>query len=504
MLRNKWPRIMIGAAGMYIEVLLSAFAIFIWRYTDQGLLHNLALNIFFVTTITTVIFNANPLMRFDGYYMMSDFLEIPNLRPKADKLLRESFAWYCLGIESKPDPFMPETGKVWFITFAIAAGIYRWFIVIAITVFLYTVLKPYGLQSIGATLAVVSISTILFSMVSNLYKMITAPRIEPMSKPKIAFSLTILLCVGYAVLSIPMPLHIEATYIIEPLGVKHIYTQTPGELTDVPVKAGDTVNATQIVAQLRNPDLEEQKRDLINKIKVQQLVRETQNRAGNEGRMSLAINQIAALTDQLQEVQQQLDALTIKAEVAGTIVEAPRVPEPPIETARKQLSTWNGTPLHPKNLGATIDERTHLLSVAPSKTFQAIVLIDQGDINELSQAEFVARLEDSEKKHQLIQLKFDHLPARTYEGHIQEVSKNPLEYVPEQLSNKLGGELPTVTDSQGRERLLSSVYQATVQLDEDTDLLRSGMRGLARFRVEERTAGQWLWRYINQTFHFRL
>jgi putative peptide zinc metalloprotease protein len=301
-----------------------------------------------------------------------------------------------------------------------------------------------------------------------------------------------------------MPLHIEATYIVEPLDVKHTYTQTAGELTKVPVKAGDTVEAGQEVAILRNPDLEDQKRDLENKIEIQQIERDTQRSVRNEGRMSLAVNQIAALTDQLEEVQQQLDALTIKAEVAGKIVEAPRVPEPPIETARKQLSTWNGTPLHPKNIGATIDERTHLLSVAPSNVFQAIVLIDQGDINELSQAEFVARLEDSEKKHQLIQLKFDHLPSRTYEGHIQEVSKNPLEYVPEQLSNKLGGDLPTVTDSQGRERLLSSVYQATVELDRDTDLLRSGMRGLARFRVEERTAGQWLWRYINQTFHFRL
>jgi len=365
MLRSKWPRIMIGAAGMYIEVFLSAIAIFIWRYTDQGLLHNLALNIFFVTTITTVIFNANPLMRFDGYYMMSDFLEIPNLRPKADKLLRESFAWYCLGIESKPDPFMPETGKAWFVCFAIAAGVYRWFIVIAITVFLYTVLKPYGLQSIGATLAVVSISTIVYSMVSNLYKMITAPRIEPMSKPKIAFSLTILFCVTYAVLSLPMPLHIEATYIAEPLDVKHAYTQTAGELAEVPVKAGDTVKAGQVVAILRNPDLEDQKRDLLNKIEIQQIERDTQRSVRNEGRMSLAVNQIAALTDQLEEVEQQLDALTIKAEVAGTIVEAPRVPEPPIETARKQLSTWNGTPLHPKNIGATIDERTHLLSVAP-------------------------------------------------------------------------------------------------------------------------------------------
>ncbi|MFP6768890.1 MAG: hypothetical protein VB859_12000, partial [Planctomycetaceae bacterium] len=72
MLRNKWKRIMIGAAGMYIEVLISAVAIFVWWNTKPGMIHHLCLNIFFVTTISTVVWNANPLMRFDGYYMMSD------------------------------------------------------------------------------------------------------------------------------------------------------------------------------------------------------------------------------------------------------------------------------------------------------------------------------------------------------------------------------------------------------------------------------------------------
>ncbi|HUG93308.1 MAG TPA: hypothetical protein VML55_20880, partial [Planctomycetaceae bacterium] len=140
MLRNKWKRIMIAAAGMYIEIILSAAAIYVWWNTTPGLIHHLALNVFFVTTVTTVIFNANPLMRFDGYYMMADWLEIPNLRPKSDKLLRDKFAWHCLGIETRPDPFMPETGIGWFVTYAIAAALYRWVILFGITLFLYTVL----------------------------------------------------------------------------------------------------------------------------------------------------------------------------------------------------------------------------------------------------------------------------------------------------------------------------------------------------------------------------
>jgi len=503
MLRNKWARIMIGAAGMYIEVLLSAFAIFVWWYSTDGMLHMLALNTFFVTTITTVIFNANPLMRFDGYYMMSDFLEIPNLRPKADRLLREWFAWYCLGIESKPDPFMPETGRVWFITFAIAAAIYRWFIVIAITVFLYTVLKPYGLQSIGATLAVISVSTIIGNMAFNLYKMISAPRIEPMSKPKIIVSLTVLGCVGAACMAIPMPLHIEATFIIEPVDVQHVYNPTPGELLKSEVEPGEWINEGDVVATLVNPEKEDEKRDLILKKELQKIQRDTHLKLGNTSQMVVADEQIAALDLQIKEIQRQLDDLKITAKVSGRVVAPPRVAAPPLETNKRQLAGWNGTPLEKKNIGSVLEERTHLISIAPVKDYQAIVLIDQGDRNELVHKEdFAEQLAEAESH--VIQLRFDHLPSRTYEGMVEHVSRNPMEYVPETLSNKLGGELATVTDSQGRERLQSPVYQATVRLSKDRELLRTGMRGKARFLVEERTGWGWMMRYLKTTFNFRL
>ena len=179
------------------------------------------------------------------------------------------------------------------------------------------------------------------------------------------------------------------------------------------------------------------------------------------------------------------------------------VAAPGLDMTHRQLSGWNGTPLHEKNVGAAVEERTHLVSIAPSDQFQAIVLIEQGDRNELiHKDDFAERLAKSES--QTIELKFDHLPALTYEGTVEYVSKNTMDYVPELLSNKLGGELATVTDGQGRERLASPVYQATVRVTKDLELLRTGMRGKARFLVEERTAGQWLWRYLRQTFHFRL
>src|SRR4029078_1998655 len=109
MLPNKWQRIWIAPAGMIVEVVLSAIAIFVWWFTTPGLLNHLCLNVFFVTTITTVIFNANPLLRYDGYYMLSDWLGIPNLRAKASSQLRSTFSEFCLGIVSPHDPLLPET-----------------------------------------------------------------------------------------------------------------------------------------------------------------------------------------------------------------------------------------------------------------------------------------------------------------------------------------------------------------------------------------------------------
>ena len=103
-----------------------------------------------------------------------------------------------------------------------------------------------------------------------------------------------------------------------------------------------------------------------------------------------------------------------------------------------------------------------------------------------------------------VDLKFDHLVDRTYEGFIETISRRDLEFVPDLLSNKLGGEVSTATDRQGRERPLSPAYQATVLLREDGPLLKTGLRGRLRFLVDTRTAYQWIYRWYRRTFKFRI
>lgn len=490
-LKNKWQRIMIGAAGMYIEAIISGFAIFFWAFTKTGLMHHLCLNIFFVTTITTVIFNANPLMRFDGYYMLSDLLEIPNLRPKADKLLRESFAWYCLGIEARPDPFMPETGKFWFVVFAVTANIYRIFVMSAILVFFYTVLKPYELQSLGITMAVFSFAGIFYSMFHNLYQIITAPRAEPMSRPKIIATCTVLICVFAAALAIPIPWHVEATFIVEPHDVRHLYTTIPGFLRATHVREGQIVKAGDLLLELENPEKEDKLLELYVQKKVVEQEINVATATNALGELEVAQKKLNTLREQIADYEQQLALLELLAPCDGTVVAPQANPVPKTDEAKIQLASWYGTPLEVRNLDAFLEERTHALSIAPDDKFQATLLVDQSDRNDID----IGRA---------VELKFDHLPDKIYIGKVEKISDEDLKFVPPLLSNKLGGQVPTTTDEQGRERLVSAAYQTTVLLEEDLPLLRSGMRGIARFQVGHRSTWDWIWRYLKMTFHFRL
>lgn len=491
LLPGKWQRIAIASAGMCVEIVLSALAVLAWWWTIPGLLHHLALNVFFVTSITTIIFNANPLMRFDGYYILADFLEIPNLRQKADRLLRDTFSWYCLGIEQPPDPFAPQRGKGWFVLFAAASAVYRWVVLAGICLFLYVWLKPWDLQSIGITLAVFSLAGAIISLIMNVSRIITAPRSEPLSYRRLAVSITLLAGLIVAALIIPLPLHVEAAFLVQPEGVQHVYTVLPGQLVEVRVRPGERVEAGQVLAVLKNTELDDESLDLRKQITIQQRTVTRYRNQNDLPAMHLAMQLLESLHEQLADVEQRRSQLVITAPCAGTVVSPPRRPEPKQDSTERRLGGWFGTPLDAENSGCFLVEQTQLLSLAPNERLEALLLVDQADRNDLTPGRSV-------------ELKLEHLPDRTYAGTIRDVSLRQLEFAPEALSSKAGGELPTVTDTEGRERLAGAAYQATVRLDQDTELLMPGLRGKGRFLISRRTAGDWLWRLIRQTFHFGL
>ncbi|HPZ82977.1 MAG TPA: hemolysin D, partial [Thermogutta sp.] len=118
MLPNRWHRAAIGAAGIFVELTLAALATFIWWFSEPGLINHLALNVMFICSVSTLVFNGNPLLRYDGYYVLADILEIPNLRQKATQLLSRTAAHWFLGIKPPDDPFLPQRNRALFVLYA--------------------------------------------------------------------------------------------------------------------------------------------------------------------------------------------------------------------------------------------------------------------------------------------------------------------------------------------------------------------------------------------------
>jgi putative peptide zinc metalloprotease protein len=134
--RNKGERMLVGAAGMLTELFIAALAIFVWVSVEPGLVRALAFNVIVVAGVSTLVFNANPLLRFDGYYIASDYLEIPNLGQRANAYLGYLLKRHVFGMERAPAPQTAPGEPAWFVVYAIASFCYRMFVMSSIVLVL--------------------------------------------------------------------------------------------------------------------------------------------------------------------------------------------------------------------------------------------------------------------------------------------------------------------------------------------------------------------------------
>ena len=134
--RNRWHRAIVGMAGVMAELSAAAVATIIWSNTSTGTLHIIAYNVIFVASVSTLLFNGNPLLRFDAYYVLSDLLEIPNLGQRSRNYLYYLVKRYCWGLRRAQNPAYTYGERIWFVFYGIASIAFRVFICIRILLFL--------------------------------------------------------------------------------------------------------------------------------------------------------------------------------------------------------------------------------------------------------------------------------------------------------------------------------------------------------------------------------
>ena len=136
-LRSKWQRMVVGAAGIFVELAIASVAAIVWSQTAPGTLtHVIAFNIIFIASVSTLLFNGNPLLRFDGYYIMADLLEIANLSQRSKDYVYYVIKKYAYGVEKPRNPAHSPGEKFWLLTYGIVSAVYRVFIYVGILLFI--------------------------------------------------------------------------------------------------------------------------------------------------------------------------------------------------------------------------------------------------------------------------------------------------------------------------------------------------------------------------------
>ena len=132
---SKWQRIAVSASGIMIESFLAAASLLLWLNIEPGTVRDIAFNVMVIGGLSTVLFNGNPLLRFDGYYLLADLLEIPNLATRSNRYLGYLTKRYLLAVEQVSSPVVAAGERGWFLIYGLASFIYRLYISIVIAFF---------------------------------------------------------------------------------------------------------------------------------------------------------------------------------------------------------------------------------------------------------------------------------------------------------------------------------------------------------------------------------
>ncbi len=499
MLPNRWHRAAIGAAGMYVELVLASIATFVWWFSEPGPLNYICLNVMFVCSVSTVMFNANPLLRYDGYYILSDVLEIPNLRQKASTILNRKLGKWCLGLEEPEDPFLPQRRQWLFATYTVASSIYRWVVTFAILFFLNRVFEPYGLKVLGQAIALGALYGLLIQPLWQLYQFFKVPgRLGKVKSVRIYGTIAVIAAVIVGIGFVPLPSHVYCPLEVQARHADSVYVSVDGILEKTFVRPGDRVTKGQPLAQLRNIDVDIN----IAKLTGQRDVYTAQ--LDGLSRVSLADSEASAQIDpirnalastetQLRDREDDRDMLRLVAPSTGMVLPPPLIEKQSEESVH--LPKWSGSPLDPENIGAELMKGTKLCQIGDPNEMEARLALDQGDVELLEN-----------KVGWPVEIMLAQTADVVYVSKIESVSNDTIKISPTHLSSLHGGDLATKMDPSGVARPLSTVYEAIAPLPENdpNHRLRIGLVGQAKITTPPRTLWTRLVRYLSKTFNFDL
>ncbi|MFK7767216.1 MAG: site-2 protease family protein [Mariniblastus sp.] len=471
--KSRWKRIFVSLAGVFIELALATACFWGWYFSLDGQFSRFLFGMMLVTSLNTLFINGNPLMRYDGYYALSDLVGIPNLGANSKNYLTEKIEHYFI----RHDQHVYFNRNGWMLgTYAVSSFIYRWLIMFAIGWAIWAFFDSQQLSVTGSLVVGLVILISVIPLVMNLTKSIRKACSSGLRFLNAAVFLGLVAFCVFVVCSFEFNHRVSGQAEIQLTDARHLFAPADGKL--MPSLAdGDSINKGGLVAQIISDDLELEKVSIEGaladiKLRLSALEFETESSLA-AGEIEFWKKRKTSNERKLIDIKKRISALEIRSPIDGRVVMTRR-PEVDSEKAEQNLSLVEGDMFGEKNKGCHVRRGDNLCYVAKNAACSGFVKVSEKDI------ELV-------KIGQTVRVFVPHA-SQFLEGTVSKVS---LESEPE-LANDGG---PANKD------LPTSFYAVEFQFESDPRI-RIGSVHKAVILCQQTTPAKWLSRWWQNSMWF--
>ncbi len=313
--RSKYRRAMVGAAGMAVEVFIAALAFYLWLLVEPGLTRAVLFNVMVIASVSTLIFNGNPLLRYDAYYILSDLIEIPNLSMRSARYWVYLAERYVIGAWELLPPDATFGEKAWFLFYGAASTAYRVFVTIVIALFIAS-----RFFFIGVVLALWAVAAMaVLPVVRGALYLSSNPRLQGRRDRTIAVVISAVAAISVFVIFVPLPSHTEVEGVVWLPDRFLVRAEADGVLKDYLARPGDRVAAGEKLVRLEDRALTVEREldaDRVLELKAAAQVETASDRV----RAALALKRLEYARQDLAIVSGRLGNLETAAKTSGQFV----------------------------------------------------------------------------------------------------------------------------------------------------------------------------------------
>lgn len=319
-LKQRSGRLLIDCAGILVELCIAVYALLLWNFLPDGPLQSLAFSLCTVSLFMSLMLNLSPLMRFDGYFILSDLWGIENLQMRAFAMLRWWIREVLFGLKAPPPEHFRRLTRNLLLVYAVAAVLYRLVLYLGIALLVY----HFFIKILGIGLFIIEIVFFILQPIVSEFREWWKMRADILSRPRTWATLSA--AAGLIVLCfLPLSTRVHAPAIVEPAALARVFPAVAGQVESISASPGRRVHAGDVVARLRSPDIEFQlRKKTLELAKIEaQLVTMGADAEARDERLILETNAQSARSaiDGLQRRQQEM---TVRAPIDGRLAETNR------------------------------------------------------------------------------------------------------------------------------------------------------------------------------------